>query len=430
MTSTQEMIIIEGGTRLVGEVRASGAKNSALKLIAATLLVKGVTTLHNVPLISDIDIMVQVVETLGAKVTRDNNTFVIDTTQVDSWETPYELVSKMRASIAVLGPLVARFKKALVAMPGGCNLGARKVDMHMIGMQALGVNFETSFGNIIAHVPNELTGAYIPLDFPSVGATENTMMAAVVARGTTTIDNAAREPEIEDLADMLNAMGAHISGAGTSTIIIEGVSLEDLHACEHTVVGDRIEAGTFLVGAALTKGDVTVRGVNPEHLRMTLMKLQAMGAHVEQGSDWIRATCNSPLQSIDLQTLPHPGFPTDMQAQFMLLATLAQGTSVITENIFENRYMAAAELARMGAHITIDNHHAIIEGVSSLQGAHVKATDLRCGATLVLAGVVASGTTYVRRIYHIDRGYEDYVGKLSLLGAQITRVADDEQDLF
>lgn len=424
----KEMIVVEGGTPLSGEVKISGAKNSALKLIAASILGQGETTLHNVPLISDITVMSKVLEKLGARVNREGHTLTVDTANVDTWETPYELVSKMRASIAVLGPLVARFGQARVAMPGGCNLGARKIDMHMIGMHALGVNFETDHGYINASTPNGLHGAYVALDFPSVGATENTMMCAVTAKGQTVIENAAREPEIEDLADMLNAMGAKVTGAGSPTIIVEGVDLEDLHPCEHTTVGDRIEAGTFLVGGAMMGGPVTVRGIEPSFLRMALMKLSAMGCAVEIGEDWITVSRKGPLHAIDIQTLPHPGFPTDLQAQFMLLAAVAQGNSVITENVFENRFMFADEIGRMGAEVTIEDHHAIVSGVERLQGTDVKATDLRCGAALVLAGIFAEGTTRVHKIHHIDRGYEDYVGKLTGLGARLHREPDEDID--
>lgn len=422
----KEKIVVEGGTPLTGEVRVFGAKNSALKLVAASLLGQGESTIHNVPLISDIDVMSKVIEALGGSVARDGHTLKVDTAAVNSWETPYELVSKMRASISVLGPLVARFGQARVAMPGGCNLGARKIDMHMMGMAALGVHFETDHGYITATTPNGLHGAYVALDFPSVGATENTMMCAVCAEGETVIENAAREPEIEDLANMLNAMGAHVSGAGTAEIIIEGVSRESLHPCEHTTVGDRIEAGTFLVGGALTGGPVTVRGIEPGFLRMALMKLRAMGCNVEIGDDFITVSRTGDLVATDIQTLPHPGFPTDLQAQFMLLAAVAKGNSVITENVFENRFMFAAEIGRMGAQITIEDHHAVVEGVDSLQGTSVKATDLRCGAALVLAGVFAEGRTEVHNVYHIDRGYEDYVGKLTALGANVHREPDDD----
>lgn len=422
---TKEIIIVRGNNTLAGDVHVSGAKNSALKLMAASILGQGVSTLHNVPCISDIAIMSEVLGRLGAEVTRAGHTLRIDTARVSSCETPYELVSKMRASISVLGPLIGRFGEAHVAMPGGCQIGARKIDMHLVGLEALGVEFDIDHGILVARTPNGLRGTHVMLEFPSVGATENLLMAAVVAQGDTVIENAACEPEIEDLANMLNAMGAQVSGAGTSCIEIRGVALSDMCPCEHTTVGDRIEAGTFLAGGALTGGPVTVHGINPAFLRMAIMKLRAMGCSVETGEDWVRASRTGDLTCADIQTLPHPGFPTDLQAQFMLLAALAEGTSVITENVFENRFMFAAELMRMGADITLDDHHALIRGVAGLQGAPVSSTDLRAGAALVLAGIVADGETRVHRIEHIDRGYEDYVGKLRMLGADVARVAVD-----
>ncbi len=406
---------------MTGEGRIAGAKNSALKLMAATLLGQGPSTLHNVPVISDIEIMSEVLTTLGASVERDGHDLFIDTAAVDKCVTPYELVSKMRASISVLGPLIGRFGAARVAMPGGCQIGARKIDMHLVGLEMLGVKFDVDHGVLIASTPSGLTGAHVVLEFPSVGATENMLMAAVVAKGHTVIENAAREPEIVDLCDMLNSMGCKISGAGASSIEIEGVELSDLHPCEHTTVGDRIEAGTFLAGGALTGGPLTVVGIDPSFLKMSLLKFEAMGCKIESQDDRITISRDSPLCPTDIQTLPHPGFPTDLQAQFMLLAALADGISVITENVFENRFMFAAELMRMGADITLEEHHAIIRGVKRLQGAPVSSTDLRAGAALVLAGIVAEGYTTVYEIGHIDRGYEDYVGKLSLLGADLER---------
>lgn len=423
---SEEIIIVQGNGVLAGEVAVSGAKNSALKLMAASLLGCGTTTIHNVPLISDIDIMAQVLKRLGARLERREHTLVIDTAVVDRYETPYELVSKMRASISVLGPLIGRFGHARVAMPGGCQIGARKIDMHLVGLEALGVRFSVQHGFLEASTPEGLKGSHVVLDFPSVGATENLLMASVVAEGFTTIENAAREPEIVDLVDMLVSMGARISGGGSSFLEVEGVPCDSLHPCEHTTVGDRIEAGTFLVGGALTGGPVTVRGIDPSYLRMALMKLTAMGCDVQSGDDWITVSRVSPLIPIDIQTLPHPGFPTDLQAQFMLLAALAQGSSVVTENVFENRFMFASELIRMGADITIDDHHALVRGVGSLQGAPVSSTDLRAGAALVLAGVAAEGETRVHNIGHIDRGYEDYVGKLSSLGVNARRAVVED----
>ena len=419
----QEVIIVRGNNTLSGDVSVAGAKNSALKLMAASLLGQGTSLIHNVPHISDIDIMAEVLERLGATVNREGHTLAIDTASVNSCETPYELVSKMRASISVLGPLIGRFGEARVAMPGGCQIGARKIDMHLVGLEALGVHFEVDHGVLHATTPDGLHAAHVTLEFPSVGATENMLMAAVTAKGHTAIENAACEPEIEDLANMLNAMGAKVAGAGTSLIEVEGVPLSALHPCEHTCVGDRIEAGTFLVGGALTGGPLTVHGIDPAFLRMAIMKLRAMGCEVDTGEDWVRVSRTEPLMSVDIQTLPHPGFPTDLQAQFMLLAALADDLSVITENVFENRFMFAAELMRMGADIELDDHHALVRGVGHLEGAPVSSTDLRAGAALVLAGIVADGETQVHHLEHIDRGYEDYVGKLAALGADIRRVS-------
>ena len=418
---SEEVIIVEGNRQLSGEVLISGAKNSALKLMAATLLGQGTSTLHNVPVISDIDVMSEVLERLGAHVVRTGHTLTIDTAGVNSNETPYELVSKMRASISVLGPLIGRFHCAHVAMPGGCQIGARKIDMHLLGLEKLGVTFKVEHGDLMASAADGLHGTNVILDFPSVGATENLLMAAVVAEGTTIIENAAREPEIVDLCNMLNEMGGSVSGAGSSTITITGVPLETMHPCEHTTVGDRIEAGTFLVGGALTGGPLTVRGIDPAFLRMALIKLESFGCQVDTGADWITVSRDGDLQATDIQTLPHPGFPTDLQAQFMLIAAVAQGNSVITENVFENRFMFAAELMRMGADISIEDHHAFVAGVEKLQGAPVSSTDLRAGAALVLAGIIADGVTVVHGLEHIDRGYESYVEKLSSLGAAVER---------
>ena len=418
---SNEVIVVQGPCQISGTVHVSGAKNSALKLMAASILGQGVSVIHNIPTISDIAVMSDVLSRLGADVERDGHTFTIDTTDVDSFETPYELVSKMRASISVLGPLIARFGNARVAMPGGCQIGARKIDMHLVGLEALGVHFDVDHGILIASTPQGLRGAHVMLEFPSVGATENMLMAAVVAEGETVIDNAAREPEIVDLCSMLCEMGAHISGAGSSSITIQGVPLEALHPCEHTTVGDRIEAGTFLTGGALTGGPVEVTGIDPEFLKMAIVKLQAFGCTVQTTPNSITVSRQADLQPTDIQTLPHPGFPTDLQAQFMLLAALADGVSVITENLFENRFMFAAELMRMGADITLEEHHAIIRGVKRLQGAPVSATDLRAGAALVLAGAAAEGTTTVHEINHIDRGYENYVEKLRGLGVNLER---------
>ena len=416
----QETILVKNST-LAGTVRVFGAKNSALKLLAASILGQGETTLHNVPLISDIDIMCKTISCLGGKIKRRGHECIVDTSGVEDVEMPYELVSKMRASISVLGPMVARFGHARVAMPGGCQIGARKIDMHLIGLSVLGVKFEVDHGFIEATVPEGLHGGEILLQFASVGATENAMMTAVVAEGTTVIENAAREPEIVDLADMLNEMGCRVKGAGTSRIEIEGVPLESLHPCVHETVGDRIEAGTFLAGGALTGGPVRVEGINPEFLRMPIIKLKQMGCEISSGEDWIEVSRQGTLMATDIQTLPYPGFPTDLQAQFLLLCSVAEGRSIVTENVFENRFMFAEELKRMGVCIQIEGHHALVKGTNHLMGAPVKCTDLRGGAALVLAGIIASGETRLTDIYHIDRGYEDYVGKLQSLGADISR---------
>ena len=422
-----DVIQIEGGHRVTGEVRVEGAKNSALKLMAATIMAPGVTTLTNVPNIADVHVMGKVLKNIGATIEVVNeHELKIDTSTVDSWETPYHLVAQMRASTAVLGPLLSRFGKAVVAMPGGCNIGARKIDMHILGLEALGVEFKIDHGNIHASAPHGLKGETVTLSFASVGATENLMMASVFAEGVTTIDNAAREPEIVDLANLLNEMGAKISGAGSPVIEIEGVS--ELHPVTHKVVGDRIEAGTFLAIGALTGDPVTVRGFEPKHLGLVLRKYEQMGVKIECGQRVCTAWRDRPLIPTDIQTLPFPGFPTDMQAQTMCLLALAKGSCIITENVFENRFMLASELSRMGANITIEGHHAIVHGVDGFSGAQVKSPDLRGGAALVMAGLVADGITTVSDIHHIDRGYEGFVEKLASLGARVRRASIECED--
>ncbi len=415
-----EVIRIEGGHPITGEVTVEGAKNSALKLMAATILAPGVSTLTNVPNIADVHVMGKVLMELGAKIeVVDEHTLVIDTSSVSRWETPYHLVAQMRASTAVLGPLIGRFGKATVAMPGGCNIGARKIDMHLLGLQSLGVQFDMSHGDICATTPTGLTGNTVTLDFASVGATENLMMASVRAKGTTTIDNAAREPEIVDLANMLNEMGAKITGAGSPVIEIEGV--DALYPVEHRVVGDRIEAGTFIAMAGICGGPVTVKGFEPLHLGLVLKKFELMGMTIERGDRECVVSRSTALRPVDIQTLPFPGFPTDMQAQTMCALALAQGSSIVTENVFENRFMFASELSRMGSNIVIEGHHAIVHGVEGFSGAQVKAPDLRGGAALAMAGLVADGVTTISDIYHIDRGYEHFVEKLISLGAVVER---------
>ncbi|MBQ6395732.1 MAG: UDP-N-acetylglucosamine 1-carboxyvinyltransferase [Atopobiaceae bacterium] len=424
-----DVIKVEGGYPISGEVIVEGAKNSALKLMAATIMAPGVTTLTNVPDIADVHVMGKVLKRLGARIdVAGKHELVIDTSTVDKWETPYELVAQMRASTAVLGPLLARFGRAIVAMPGGCNIGARKIDMHILGLEALGVEFDITHGDINAYAPNGIIGTEVVLNFASVGATENLMMASVHAKGTTIIETAAREPEIVDLATMLNKMGAKISGAGTPRIEVEGVP--ELHPVEHRVVGDRIEAGTFIAAGAMMGGPVTVRGFDPQHLGLVLKKMEAMGIGIERLADGVRVTRERPLIPTDIQTLPFPGFPTDMQAQILALLSLAKGSSIVTENVFENRFMFASELVRMGADIFIEGHHAIVRGVERLSGAEVKSPDLRGGAALVLAGLGAEGVTTVSDIHHIDRGYEDFTEKLQSLGAHVLRtsveVAEEE----
>lgn len=416
-----EVIKVEGGHPIAGEVTVEGAKNSALKLMAASILAPGVNLLHNVPNIADVHVMGKVLKCLGAKVdVLGVHDLRIDTSSVDSWETPYHLVEQMRASTAVLGPLIARFGKAVVAMPGGCNIGARKIDMHILGLEALGVDFKIDHGDIHASAPNGITGTTVTLDFASVGATENLIMASVHAKGTTVIDNAAREPEIVDLANFLNEMGADIRGAGSPVIEITGVG--DLHPVEHTVVGDRIEAGTFIAIGGLCGDPVTVKGFEPLHLGLVLRKYEQMGLSIERGNREVTVSRKGDILPVDIQTLPFPGFPTDMQSQTMCLLALAKGTCVITENVFESRFMFASELQRMGSSITIKGHHAVVHGVDGFSGAEVKSPDLRGGAALVMAGLVADGITTVSAIHHIDRGYENFVPKLQALGAKIERV--------
>jgi UDP-N-acetylglucosamine 1-carboxyvinyltransferase len=408
-------IRITGGRPLSGEVRVGGAKNSALKLMAAALLAPGVSVIRNVPDISDVAVMTEVLEHLGAKVVRTDHALTIDATTLTGYEAPYELVARMRASTCVLGSLIGRLGRAHVAMPGGCNIGSRKVDIHIHGLSQLGIELTTEHGFIDA--TGRAKGALVALEFPSVGATENLLMASSVGEGTTVIDNAAREPEIADLAAFLNSMGAHISGAGTSTITIEAVA--SLHPTDHAVIGDRIEAGTFLVAGALCGGPVTVVGFDPAHLEMVLSKLRETGADLEIGEDGVTARRDGQVRPVDVATLPYPGFPTDMQAQFMTLMSIAAGDCVITENVFENRFMFADEIGRMGADIRIEGHHALVRGVKSLSGAPVRSPDLRGGAALVLAGLIAEGDTIVTDIHHIDRGYEDFVPRLRALGADV-----------
>lgn len=412
-----EKFIVKGEVQLSGRVRCSGAKNAALPIIAAALLGSGVNVIHDVPRLRDIAVMEQIVTLLGASATWEANTLKIDTANVTLTEIPEYLMREMRASVFLMGPLLGRFHKVRISYPGGCAIGPRPIDLHLKALQRLGAKVTESFGYIEA-AATQLKGAQIHFDFPSVGATENAMMAAATAIGTTIIRNAAREPEIVDLQNFLNKMGAKISGAGTDTIRIEGV--DTLHPAEHTVIPDRIEAGTFLIAGAITRGDVTVENIVPEYLCSMTNKLQEIGAKLDIGSDYIRLQSDE-LRSTDIKTLPHPGFPTDLQAPMLALLSLAKGTSVVTETIFENRFKHVDELTRMGARIRVEGRTAIIRGVSKLTGAIVAATDLRAGGCLVLAAMAAEGISEIEYVEYIDRGYERFAEKLRGLGAQIIR---------
>lgn len=415
-----EKLKVTGGCRLCGEVKASGAKNAALPILAASLLTADDLVLHNVPHLSDIRTMGKLLGGLGMSVEREAETVTLNAKELTTLTAPYELVKTMRASIVTLGPMLARFGEARVSLPGGCAIGARPVDQHIKGLQMLGADVEIDHGYVVAKA-KRLKGAHIVTDMVTVTGTENLLMAATLAEGTTIIENAAREPEVVDLAECLIAMGAKIRGAGTPVIEIEGVDC--LHGAEHSVVPDRIETGSFLVAALMTRGDVTVTHAAPHTLDIVLDKLREAGANIRLGEDWIRVSIDERPRAVSVRTVPHPGFPTDMQAQFMALDTIAQGTGRITETIFENRFMHVPELQRLGANITVEGHTAVVTGVESLSGANVMATDLRASASLVIAGLVASGETIVDRIYHLDRGYDHMEVKLAALGAQIERIA-------
>ncbi len=411
---------VRGGRRLEGEVVLSGAKNSALKLLAASLLVAEPCTIRRVPRITDVDTMVAMLRALGADVSGDGDVLCVTAGTGLNGCAPYELVRTMRASIIVMGPLVARLGEATIAMPGGCNIGPRRIDFHIRGLEKLGATIEIDHGFIKVH-SRQLKGAVVPLDYPSVGATENLLMAATAADGETVIENAAREPEIIDLCEFLIGMGAVIEGAGTSTIHIAGGG--QLHGVDHEVIADRIEAGTYLLMGAATGGRVTTVGLDPAHLGLFLAKLRAMGVTVEEGDRRITVSRDGALRPVDISTLPHPGFATDLQAQTMVVLSLAEGTSIVTENVFENRFVVVDELNRLGAGIETSGHHAVVAGPRALSGTVVEAPDLRGGAALVTAGLVAEGVTEVRSVYHIERGYEDLAGKLAALGADISRPA-------
>lgn len=415
-----EKLKVTGGCRLSGEVKASGAKNAALPILAASLLTADDLILSNVPHLSDIRTMGKLLGGLGMKVEREGETVTLNAKSLTTLTAPYELVKTMRASIVTLGPMLARFGEARVSLPGGCAIGARPVDQHIKGLQALGAEVVIDHGYVVAKA-KRLKSAHIVTDMVTVTGTENLLMAATLADGVTVIENAAREPEVVDLANCLTAMGAKIRGAGTPVIEVEGVS--QLHGAHHFVLPDRIETGSFLVAALMTRGDVTVTHAAPHTLDIVLDKLREAGATVQTGEDWIRVFIDKRPKAVSVRTVPHPGFPTDMQAQFMAMDTIAEGTGRITETIFENRFMHVPELQRLGANITVDGHTAVVTGVQELSGANVMATDLRASASLVIAGLVAKGETIVDRIYHLDRGYDHMEVKLAGLGAQIERIA-------
>ena len=412
-----------GGARLTGEVRVTGAKNSVLKLMAAALLAEGTTVLHEVPDILDVEYMAELLRRLGCEVMRDPATRTVSITvpEVPSHKADYDLVRKLRASINVLGPLLARCGQADVALPGGDNIGSRGLDMHVAGLERLGATVRSEHGFLIATRDDRLHGATVWLDFPSVGATENLLMAGALAKGTTVIDNAAREPEIVDICRMLQSMGAQIDGIGTSTLEIEGV--DTLSPTEHTTVPDRLVAGTWAVAATMTRGDVTVRNARADHMEIALDKLVHAGALVDELDDGIRVRCHDRPRAVDVVTLPYPGFPTDLQPQFIALNSIARGAAMVTENLFEARFRFVNEMVRLGADVRTDGHHAMVRGKESLSGAPVEAADLRAGAGLVLAGLVAEGVTTVYEPHHVDRGYEGFVDDLVRLGADVTRVS-------
>ena len=416
-----EKLIVKGGKRLVGTVKTSGAKNAVLPIIAASIM--GVTPSHfdEVPMLEDVRTISEVLKSLGIKVeSKEKNVLDIDSTTINSYEPPCELMRNMRASFFIMGPLLARMGKARIHMPGGCAIGARPVDIHLKGFGALGVVLKQEDGFIEATTPNGLKGATIYFDFPSVGATENVMMAAALAEGVTILENAAEEPEIVALANYLNKMGAKVRGAGTDVIRIEGV--KELRGADYTIIPDRIEAGTYMIAAAMTGGDVIVDNVLPEHQKPLIAKLREAGAIVEEDIDKVRVIGTGSLKGVSVKTLPYPGFPTDMQAQIMAMMVVSEGNSRVTETVFENRFMHVAELNRMGAKITTADRSANIEGPAKLVGCDVRATDLRAGAAMILAGLVAKGETRIGDLFHIDRGYEDIVEKLRNLGADIERV--------
>ena len=427
-----EKLKIKGGKALHGEVSISGAKNAVLKLMAAATLPKGETVIHNVPQLTDVNIMLRVIEGLGVKTKYDTNakTVSIDSTDITSITAKYELVSKMRASFIILGALVSRCKEAIVALPGGCAIGERRVDFHIKGLEALGASIKIENGYVHAKA-DKLTGTDIYLDIPSVGATENLMLAAILAEGATRIQNAAQEPEIVDLANFLNAMGADISGAGTSEIVINGVTQNDLHPIEYTTIPDRIEAGTYMAAIIATQGKGIIKNVLPSHLTFYNSKLIKMGANIKLIEPTvIEVSCNQRLKSVNIVTQPYPGFPTDLQSLAMAMLTTADGVSIITESLYENRFMQVPELRRMGADIHQERNHALVRGVDSLNGTNLKASDLRAGASLIIAALMADGESEIEALHHIDRGYELFETKFANLGADIVRYNDESDNII
>lgn len=427
-----QRFIINGGKKLKGEVNISGAKNAVLKLMAAALLLDDVCEIHNVPELADVKIMVKVLKSLGANVdycTKEKK-ILIDAKELSSHEACYELVSKMRASFTVLGSLLGRCKEAKVALPGGCSIGERRIDFHIKGLEALGAQIKIEGGYVIAKA-KRLIGATIYLDRPSVGATENIMLAAVLAEGSTIINNAAQEPEIVDLANFLNAIGADVSGAGSSEIVINGVKQKDLHPAVYTTIPDRIEAGTYIAAVVATRGKAVIRNIFPSHLSAVISKLSDIGANINILDPFsIEVSAGKTLHSVNIVTQPHPGFPTDLQSPFMSLLSVAEGLSIITESIYENRFRQIGELIRMGANVQQEGNRAIIKGVKSLTGAQVRASDLRAGASLLVAALCAEGVSEITDLYHIDRGYEKVLEKFSNIGADIQRLGASEVNEF
>jgi UDP-N-acetylglucosamine 1-carboxyvinyltransferase len=419
MAPSHDRFRIQGGARLVGEVHVGGAKNSVLKLMAASLLAVGKTTITNVPQIADVEIMSDLLRRLGCSVNHDGSTLTIDVPRALQHRADYDLVRKMRASINVLGPLVARMGHAEVALPGGDAIGSRGLDFHIKGLESLGATAHVEHGYVIAEAPQGLAGADISLDFPSVGATENLMTAAVLARGITTIDNAAREPDLVDLGEFLISMGAKIEGLGSPVITITGVA--ELHPTTHETVTDRIIAGTWAFAAAMTQGDITIHGARADHMEVMLEKLASAGAIITSTSDGVRVKMEQRPSAVDVATLPYPGFATDLLPFIIAMNAIADGDSMVTENVFESRFMFVNELSRLGAQIHIDGHHASIHGITELSGAPVEATDIRAGAGLVLAALVADGVTTVDGAFHVDRGYPEFAEQLRALGADVTR---------